>query len=557
MSLSQITLQANKLSTADCQQLLVTINVGYEADARKPVHFVVVLDVSGSMGADGRLRNCIDSLRFVAKYLNADDRFTLITYSDTAEMLIKCVQVDAAGRATIEQTLGRLGPIGSTNMCDGIKHIKDSLDACEAAAPGMKQGVILLTDGHVNVGLTDPEAILDFLKTSLVGHVAVSVTTVGYGTDHNRDLLNRIATAADGTYNIVVGRDDVASAFGSIMGTMITCTAVSARVVLPVGAAIREKDRRVETLADGSVEVRVGDLYDGLAMSFVATLPTDADCRTVSLRCYSVAAKGDIEMTTVVAEAGVGAAEDIAVYGLRQDVSEFVRSCAGEEAAIRGRLDALKAAVDGCVVAVAQNARIITLLKAELADYETALARGGGMLRGADVGLFAQHARYLSQGSGTRAVSGPAAVNDPFSTPVSRMVSGAAVRSVTQPPATEDDAHVPPPIPLSRAYAGVDYPWAPPFPSARSYAGAGSARSYAGGGGVGAADPIPLTPHPSQAFPSYRAVGGEVPPLFDTPGRQITGPGNAQPPPLGGPVPSMSDAIAAMWPTGAPWMSRQ
>jgi Ca-activated chloride channel family protein len=502
------------------------------------------------MGMDGRLFNCVDSLRFVAKYLGATDYFSLITYSDDADMLVKCVRVDDAGRAEIEKNLRKLQPIASTNMGAGISLIASALDACEAVAPGMKQGVILLTDGHVNMGIVEQGGLLDLVKSAIVGHPGTSVTTVGYGTDHNRDLLNHVATQADGTYNIVVGRDDVASAFGSIMGTMISCSAVNARVILPAGSAIRERERRVDTLADGRIAVRLGDLYDGLSATFVASVPAGVDCHTVSLQCYEVAAKSDMEITTVVTEADARALEDMAVYGLRQDVSDFVRSCVGGEADIRARLEALKTTIVGCVVAGAKNATILGLLRAELEDYETALARGGGVLRAADAGIFAQHARYLSQGSGTRAVSGPAFVEDPFSTPVSRMVSGAAVLSVTQ--STEgDDDDVSPPVRLARANASVDClsaAW-PPM---------GGSGGFAWPPGMRADDPIPLTPRPSLS----RSVAGgyplpPVPALPSVPSaRMYAGPADAQPVPAGGWPPSMSDAISAMWPHGAPWESR-
>jgi Ca-activated chloride channel family protein len=545
MSLSNIYIHASKVvpATGD-QQLLVSVNVTPGEIPRTPVHFVVVLDVSGSMGMDGRLANCVDSLRFVAKFLNESDYFSLITYSDDADMPVKCVRVDEAGRATIEKTLRTLQPIASTNMGAGIALIASALDACQAVAPGMKQGVILLTDGHVNMGIVDQGGLLDLVKSAVIGHPGTSVTTVGYGTDHNRDLLNHVATQADGTYNIVVGRDDVAGAFGSIMGTMISCSAVNARVILPTGSAIRERERRVDTLADGRIAVRLGDLYDGLSATFVASVPAGVDCHTVSLQCYGVAAKSDMEMTTVVTEANAAALEDIAVYGLRQDVSEFVRSCVGDEAEIRTRLEALKTAIEGCVVAGAKNATILGLLRTELEEYEAALARGGGVLRAADAGIFAQHARYLSQGSGTRAVSGPAFVEDPFSTPVSRMVSGAAVRSVTQP--VDDDA-MSPPVRLARANASVDC-------SGAAWPPAGGSMGASWPPGMRAGDPIPLTPRPSLS----RSVAGGVYPLPPLPSaRMYAGPVDAQPVPAGGWPPSMSDAIAAMWPHGAPWEPRE
>ena len=491
MSISNICLQAKKVAAIAPeteQHLLVSVEIGTGDIPRTPVHFIVVLDVSGSMAMDGRLTNCIDSLRFVAKYLGATDYFSLITNSDDANMPIKSVRVDEAGRVEIEQTLRKIAPSSSTNMGAGIALIASALDACEAVAPGMKQGVILLTDGHVNTGIVEQGGLLDIVKSAIVKCPGTSVTTVGYGTDHNRDLLNHVATEADGTYNIVIGRDDVASAFGSIMGTMISCTAVNTQVILPAGSAIRECERRVDVLADGLIAVRLGDLYEGLSATFVATVPLGVECRMVSLRCYGVAAKGDMEITTMVTEADDSAIEDIAVYGLRQDVSNFVRTCVGGEASIKDRLGALKTALEACVVVGEKNMAIIGLLRAELGDYEAALARGGGILRDADVGIFAQHARYLSQGGGTRAVSGPVVVNDPFSTPVSRMVSGAAILSVSQ-PADSDDA-ISPPIRFLRANTSVDCTWG----------------AWPHGGSMGASDPIPVTPYP---LPSLsRAIAG-------------------------------------------------
>ena len=95
---------------------------------------------------------------------------------------------------------------------------------------------MLLTDGHANRGVSEPDGIVELLKGVLGGENSdnISVNTFGYGADHQADLLRRISEASDtpGSYYFVEEKDDVSSAFGDCLGGLLSVVAQNIRLTI-------------------------------------------------------------------------------------------------------------------------------------------------------------------------------------------------------------------------------------------------------------------------------------------------------------------------------------
>lgn len=466
------------------QRLLVKAQGG-RIEGRTPTHFVCLLDVSGSMDAEGRLRNCIDSLKYVVRFLTAEDYFSLITFSDTAEIKCNLVRMDSAGQAPVLHTLNQVRTLGSTNLSAALERLTSVLRAGSDLVGAPKQGVLLLTDGYVNMGLTDEGGLTGMVSGFMTEFPRATLTAVGYGTEHNRDLLDAMTTRAAGTYNIVRDREDVASVFGAVMGGLVSCVGLNLRVLAPRGTTIRE-ERHVEDVEDVLAAIALGDVYAETTTSICLTLPTGLmELTHIRMQVYDVSTSSAFEAPIEIQRATAEIEREAGVYMLRQDVAGLLRMIATatpDDVAShiqKARLyDADVDAMIGHVGGDAANAAILRILKEEIREAITTLER----IRdrpvwetAADITVMAQHARYLSQGSGTRATSGGVSLSqavseDPFMSPLSRQVSGGAAATVsaradhdTDDPAF-DTAHLAP-VPLlrtpSRQVAG-GMPFLPP-----------------------------------------------------------------------------------------------
>ena len=241
---------------------------------RVPSHFIVLLDNSGSMGeADsvfGRsgagagagagskmdyVKRCLEAL---LSCLSADDMLSIITFESASIIHLQCMTVSEAHKAHIQTVIGGIYPEDMTNLSAGLGSVRRIL---ETAPAELKTGILLLTDGHINQGITDPTALKAIIQDILRSRAGLSFHCVGYGTDHNDELLKDISIETQGSYNIVNKLEDVATAFGDTLGGLMSCVAQNVEAVLPAGAVVQGPFKvRASTSA---ITVAIGDLYAG------------------------------------------------------------------------------------------------------------------------------------------------------------------------------------------------------------------------------------------------------------------------------------------------------
>jgi len=250
---------------------------------RPPVHFCILLDNSGSMSINNKMSNVKQSLNFILGMLNNTDEISLITFSDITEKVIQKARVDSTEhKEAIGQRLMRVYADGGTNMSAGILNVRTCLHRENTGLRPMniendhwsKQGILLLTDGYANQGVTDEEGILKIVHSIIEEFPGVSISCVGYGMDHNAELLRKIAALGGGSYNIVENRDDVGTVFGDVLGGLSSCVFQQVVVELPIGW------KQITKYAGGTEENReitVGDIQSGNDVVIVAKRQGDEE----------------------------------------------------------------------------------------------------------------------------------------------------------------------------------------------------------------------------------------------------------------------------------------
>jgi hypothetical protein len=241
---------------------------------RVPTHFIILLDNSGSMGDSettvfGRsasastgseskmnyVKRCLDAL---LACLSADDMLSIITFESTSTIHLQCMTVSEAHKAHIQSVIGAIHPEDMTNLSAGLGSVRRVLETAPAA---LKTGILLLTDGHINQGITDSTALKAIINDILHSRAGLSFHCVGYGTDHNDELLKDISIETQGSYNIVKKLEDVATAFGDTLGGLMSCVAQNVEAILPAGSTVQGPFKVRSTAS--AIAVSIGDLYAG------------------------------------------------------------------------------------------------------------------------------------------------------------------------------------------------------------------------------------------------------------------------------------------------------
>lgn len=232
---------------------------GKQRADRQPVHLVFLIDTSGSMDIDRKLENVKKSMNFILPFLTPADMISLVTFSTDSEIHITRMTINEQNKQVIEYKIQKMKADGNTNLSSGLLQSGPLCQDLQTIGT-RKQGLIVLTDGHANVGATSADLLLQIVRDLLAKVSGLSLTTVAYGADHNAELLSKMGMEGSGSYNIVNNLEDVASVFGEILGGLLSVSAQMIEVHLPPGAECETS--LPKTVTEGGVTViKIGDLY--------------------------------------------------------------------------------------------------------------------------------------------------------------------------------------------------------------------------------------------------------------------------------------------------------
>jgi hypothetical protein len=253
----------------------------HDAD-RAPVHFLVVLDTSGSMENDGKLDSVVRSLHFMLDIMNPTDELSLLTFSNETRIHFKQTPLTAENKTAIRFRLQNLRARGGTNLSSGLLTTRE----CLYTSTSMKQGILLLTDGHANIGVTSVSTLNSQASALLEDFHGLTVSSVGYGTDHNAGLLTSMAANGGGSYNVVTNLEDVATVFGDVLGGLQATIAQELKLYVPPTLAQL-------TPFPGHPALFLGDLQAGgehvVLLQPVAAVAAAAEPLTFTLHAYETA----------------------------------------------------------------------------------------------------------------------------------------------------------------------------------------------------------------------------------------------------------------------------
>lgn len=245
---------------------------GSGSSGSKPIKIGFAIDTSGSMEGE-RLSAVKRTLRAAAGLWQPRDRVTLVTFGDEAAVVTDQLQMDEAGQIRFYEAVGAIHTSGCTNM-------GAAFDALRGRG---YDGVALLTDGVVNVG----DASTAGLSGKAAGLGSMPFTTLGYGADHNRALLNRIGLRNRGAYIYVDNDEMLPEAMGDLIGGLRTELYKDATLRLTVTGFGRALCAELDPEADGTT-YRVGTIIPNRDYWVVYEVPGDAEIDEIVLEAPSL-----------------------------------------------------------------------------------------------------------------------------------------------------------------------------------------------------------------------------------------------------------------------------
>ncbi|MBI3268471.1 MAG: VWA domain-containing protein [Planctomycetes bacterium] len=167
----------------------LTLTAGEELAANdRGMDYVFVLDISGSMEEDGKLRLSRESLGAFLKGLGKDDRFDLVTFNVQPNALFQSLHAvnaesQAQGASFLASQQARGGTVLNTALTAAYRY-KDA---------DRPLNVVVLSDG-----LTEQKDRAELLSLIRARPGGTRVFCIGVGNDVNRPLLEQLAEDAGG-----------------------------------------------------------------------------------------------------------------------------------------------------------------------------------------------------------------------------------------------------------------------------------------------------------------------------------------------------------------------
>jgi Mg-chelatase subunit ChlD len=166
--------------------------------AGRPLNLVLLLDNSGSMERADRVRIIQEALRVLARQLQPQDTFSVVTFARTARLWVDGIPGNQAGK--VAEELGALTPQGGTNLEEAMNLAYQT--ALRHYLPNGVNRVVLLTDGAANLGSVDPDTLKEKVETNRKQGIALDCFGIGWE-GLNDDLLEVLTRNGDGRYGFI------------------------------------------------------------------------------------------------------------------------------------------------------------------------------------------------------------------------------------------------------------------------------------------------------------------------------------------------------------------
>jgi len=210
---------------SESEEGVLGIRIMSDSPIARAIHIGLVLDTSGSMEGD-RIAAVKRTLSVLIERLQDGDKISVVGFSNAATRLFISHTIDATNRADSIKTVEQLIADGGTNMEAGIVALGEMFQGNDVKP----NALVLLTDGQVNQGILSIAGLSSLLRSYLP---SVPVYTLGYGSDHNAELLRSLSARTQATYTYIDNEIALPASIGDLLGGLQNEVASAATVLFP------------------------------------------------------------------------------------------------------------------------------------------------------------------------------------------------------------------------------------------------------------------------------------------------------------------------------------
>lgn len=205
-----------------------------EVARRPPLSLAVVIDRSGSMSGAPMANAKAAAARLIGQ-LDANDAFTVVTYSSGDEVVVPMTRATDASKATARAAIANIYDDGGTCISCGLT--RGAGELARSPVAGGLQRIVLISDGQANEGIWDRGELAQLAQTT-AAH-GVSISALGVGLDFDEVTMQRIAAVGRGNYYFVENTADLATIFSRELGGLTETVASDVKLVVEGGSDVR------------------------------------------------------------------------------------------------------------------------------------------------------------------------------------------------------------------------------------------------------------------------------------------------------------------------------
>ncbi|MFN6487831.1 MULTISPECIES: vWA domain-containing protein [unclassified Nostoc] len=309
--------------------ILLRFRADITESPRRNLNLSLVIDRSGSM-AGAPLYHALKAAESVVNQLEPDDILSVVVYDDEVDSIIPPQAVN--NQAALKNAIHKVRAGGITNLSGGwlkgCEHVKTRLD------PQKINRVLLLTDGHANMGIQDPKIL-----TTTSGQKAeegIITTTLGFGQGFNEDLLIGMARAATGNFYFIQSIDEATEVFSIELNSLRAVVGQNLKVTVELADGVSLVDTlslaKVNQNDAGQTVLTLGELYEGedklLGLSLAISSAQVGDLPVMKLHYSADVVQDDVIQSvsgTVDVIAKVGTVEEAAFASTSHIILELSR----------------------------------------------------------------------------------------------------------------------------------------------------------------------------------------------------------------------------------------